>query len=120
MLNEENVLNEEYAKLANCADSICAIVEVLRFLNDACFDMTCCNCDLNSNDETLRTNAEELVRDRPKLYAIHYVIGEELEKLDKLADTVNTEAYQFYFGKELNCLDKQNFLCYIENGLKVK
>ena len=68
--------------------------------------MTCCNCDLNSNDETLRTNAEELVRDRPKLYAMHYVIGEELEKLDKLADTVNTEAYQFYFGKELNRLDK--------------
>lgn len=112
MLNEEIVLNKEFEKLANCADSITAIIEVLRFLNNACFDMTCHNCDLDSNDKTLRTNAEELVKDRPKLYAIHYVIGEELEKLDKFADIVNTEAYQFYFGKELNGLDKQNFVCY--------
>ena len=100
MSNKEIVVNEEYSKIVDCSDNIMCIIEILKLLNNACYDMTSAKCNFYSDDEELKNNAVELVRNKPTLYAMHYVIGEELEKLYLLSDTLNEEIYKFYYRKE--------------------
>ena len=90
----------EYEKICDCSDDVLALLEILKNLNDACFEMTCQFCDIYSDDERLKNNAIELVSVRPQLYSFIYVIGDELRRIEELTEIINTEAYKFYFEKE--------------------
>lgn len=95
----------EYEKICDCSNEVLGIIEILKNLNDTCFEMTCQFCDFYSDDKKLKANAIELVRVRPQLYSFIYVIGEELKHIEELTETINTEAYKIFFEKEKKTID---------------
>ena len=95
---------KEFEKICECSNEVLGLVEILKNLNDACFDITCQLSDFDSKDDNIKNNAYELVRNRPQLYSFIYVIGDELKRIEELTEIINTEAYKIFFELEKeNC-----------------
>jgi hypothetical protein len=93
------MIDENYAKIMECSERLVCLVDVITELNNLCFDFTNSICDLDSDDEKLRTNAYYLVKNQPKLNVLHLLVGEQISSLEEISNILSQEADKFYFRK---------------------
>ena len=95
-------LLEKHETILDNVEAMQVLAERLNVLSEVVFDICACSCSLDTKNKELYANAYTFVRNQPRLSVMNILMGEHIQQLSELLDTVCDIACELRFSSDDN------------------